>query len=75
MSTDRDFANMLNQHTSRKDSTMPYKSDSQRRFFHSPGAKKAGISKATVDEYDKASKGKKLPEKSPWERIKTKKGY
>ena len=42
---------------------MPYKSDAQRKFFHSPGAKKAGISKATVDEYDSASKGKKLPEK------------
>ena len=42
---------------------MPYKSDAQRRFFHSEGAKKAGISKATVDKYDKESKGKKIPEK------------
>lgn len=42
---------------------MPYKSDAQRRFFHSKGAAKAGISKATVKEYDKASKGKALPEK------------
>lgn len=40
---------------------MPYKSDAQRRFFHSAGAEKAGISKETVKEYDKASKGKKLP--------------
>lgn len=42
---------------------MPYKSDSQRRFFHSKGAAKAGISKAEVKEWDAASKGKKLPEK------------
>lgn len=42
---------------------MPYKSDAQRRFFHSPGAKKAGISEKTVKEYDKASKGMELPEK------------
>lgn len=41
---------------------MPYKSDAQRRFFHSKGASKAGISKKTVEEYDKKSKGKKLPE-------------
>lgn len=40
-----------------------YKSDAQRRFFHSPGAKRAGISKKTVGEFDRASKGKKLPEK------------
>lgn len=42
---------------------MPYKSDAQRRFFHSSGAKKAGITPSTVKEYDKASKGKDLPEK------------
>jgi len=40
---------------------MPYKSDQQRKFFHSPGAKKAGIKESTVKEFDKASKGKKLP--------------
>jgi len=40
---------------------MPYVSDAQRRFFHSPGAKRAGISGATVREYDKASKGLNLP--------------
>ena len=39
----------------------PYVSDAQRRFFHSPGAKRAGISKATVKEFDQASKGRKLP--------------
>lgn len=42
---------------------MPYKSDAQRRFFHSARAKKAGISKETVKEFDTASKGKKLPER------------
>jgi len=46
---------------------MPYKSDAQRRFFHSAGAKKAGITSAQVAEFDSASKGKKLPE-----RVKTK---
>lgn len=42
---------------------MPYRSDAQRRFFHSKGAEKAGISKKTIKEFDKASKGKKLPNK------------
>lgn len=32
---------------------------SQRRFFHSKGAKKAGITK----EFDRASKGMRLPAK------------
>lgn len=50
---------------------MPYKSEAQRRFFHSKGAIKAGISKKTVKEFDKASKGKKLPKK----KIKTTTGY
>lgn len=42
---------------------MPYKSAAQRRFFHSAGAKKAGITQAEVKEFDAASKGMKLPEK------------
>lgn len=41
---------------------MPYKSAAQRRFFHSPGAIKAGIKPKTVKEFDKASKGLELPE-------------
>lgn len=41
---------------------MPYVSDAQRRFFHSAGAKKAGITPKQVKEFDSASKGKKLPE-------------
>ena len=40
---------------------MPYKSEAQRRFFHTESAKKAGISPETVKEYDKESKGKKYP--------------
>jgi hypothetical protein len=40
---------------------MPYVSTKQQGFFHSPGAKKAGISKKTVKEFDAASKGMKLP--------------
>lgn len=41
---------------------MPYKSEAQRKFFHA-AEKRGEISKATVSEYDKASKGKKLPQK------------
>lgn len=40
-----------------------YKSDAQRKFFHTAAAKKAGISDKTVAEFDKASKGAELPEK------------
>lgn len=40
---------------------MPYKSDAQRRFFHTDTAKKAGIKESTVKEFDTASKGLKLP--------------
>ncbi len=43
---------------------MPYKSDAQRRFFHSAGAKKAGISAETIARWDKESKGKALPERA-----------
>ena len=41
---------------------MPYKSQSQRRWAHTKTGMKA-LGKSKVDEYDKASKGKKLPEK------------
>lgn len=40
---------------------MPYKSDKQRKFFHA-AEKRGDIKKSTVDEFDAASKGKKLPE-------------
>lgn len=43
---------------------MPYKSDKQRKFFHTATARRKGITKAMVEEYDKASKGKKLPKKA-----------
>lgn len=42
---------------------MPFHSDAQRRFFHSPAARRAGISADTVHEFDRASKGMDLPEK------------
>jgi hypothetical protein len=42
---------------------MPYKSEAQRKFFHTKTAKKAGITEKDVKEFDKASKGKDLPEK------------
>jgi hypothetical protein len=43
---------------------MPYKSDAQRKFFHTKTAQKEGISSKTVKEFDKVSKGMKLPEHS-----------
>ena len=41
---------------------MPYASNAQRKFFHA-AAERGDIDKSTVKEYDKASKGMKLPEK------------
>lgn len=40
---------------------MPYASDAQRKFFHTQTAKEKGISPETVKEFDKSSKGMKLP--------------
>lgn len=46
---------------------MPYKSEAQRRFFHTKeGMKEVGEEK--VKEFDEASKGKKLPEKAQTEK-------
>ena len=39
----------------------PYKSDAQRKFFNSIGAKKAGIKSKTIEEFNSESKGLKLP--------------
>jgi len=41
---------------------MPYASKKQQRKFHAMEAR-GEISHSTVEEWDKASKGKKLPEK------------
>lgn len=42
---------------------MPYKSDKQRKYFHYAFEhNKPGFSKEMVNEFDQASKGKKLPE-------------
>lgn len=43
---------------------MPYKSDQQRKFFHTDTAKKEGIKPSIVKEFDQASKGLKLPKYS-----------
>lgn len=40
---------------------MPYVSEKQRRFFHTETARRKGITPEMVEEYDQASKGKKLP--------------
>lgn len=42
---------------------MPYVSSAQRRFFHSKGAAKAGLTAADVAKWDAESKGKKTPER------------
>jgi len=42
---------------------MPYKSDAQRRFFHA-AAERGEVPKSVVREYDRESRGKKLPEKA-----------
>lgn len=42
---------------------MPYKSDAQRRKFHAM-LNRGEIDAKTVKEYDKASKGKDLPERA-----------
>jgi len=42
---------------------VPYKSEAQRKKFHAMEAR-GEISKKTVDEFDKASKGMKLPKKA-----------
>jgi hypothetical protein len=41
---------------------MPFKSNAQRKWANSPTGKKE-LGKKTLDEFNEASKGKKLPEK------------
>jgi len=43
---------------------MPYASEAQRRFFHTDTARKHGITAADVHEWDRASEGKRLPERA-----------
>ena len=43
---------------------MPYKSDAQRKFFHTDTAAKSGITEKEVKEFDQSSKGMKLPKKA-----------
>jgi hypothetical protein len=42
---------------------MPYKSEAQRKYFHANRAK-LEMQGVNVSEWDKASKGKKLPKKA-----------
>lgn len=42
---------------------MPYKSDKQRRWAHTAAGKRA-LGTDKVEEFDKTSKGKNLPEKA-----------
>ena len=42
---------------------MPYKSDQQRKWAHTKAGKKA-LGAAKVKEFDKKSKGKKLPKRA-----------
>lgn len=42
---------------------MPYKSEKQRKFFHTKTARKKGITRNIVKEFDRASKGKRLTKK------------
>jgi hypothetical protein len=42
---------------------MPYKSEAQRKWFHTAAAKRAGVTEADVKHWDKATNGKKLPKK------------
>jgi hypothetical protein len=42
---------------------MPYTSDAQRKWAHTPAGTKALGGTAKVKEWDSATKGKKLPEK------------
>jgi len=52
---------------------MPYASDAQRRFFHSKGAAKAGLTPADVAKWDAASKGMQTPERVKPKAVKRKK--
>lgn len=40
-----------------------YASEAQRRFFHTATARKVGLTKEQVAEYDKASAGLELPDR------------
>lgn len=42
---------------------MPYKSEQQRKWAHSPSGQKA-LGKKGVEEWDRASKGLKLPKRA-----------
>ena len=45
---------------------MPYQSDAQRRWAHTPAGLEALGGETAVNEWDQASAGKKLPERVHW---------
>ena len=47
---------------------MPYKSKAQQGYMHA-AAERGEIKKSTVEEFDKASKGLKLPKKAKFGKI------
>lgn len=44
---------------------MPYKSEAQKRWAHTPAGTKALGGKAAVKEWDSSTGNKKLPERAP----------
>lgn len=47
---------------------MPYRSKAQARWAHTPAGTKALGGKAAVQEWDRETEGKKLPERAPTKR-------
>lgn len=54
---------------------MPYVSDAQRKWAHTPSGTKALGGKKKVAEWDRATKGKKLPKKKGKKKKKSKNQY
>jgi len=48
---------------------VPYKSEKQRKYMHA-AAERGEIKKSVVKEFDRASKGKHLPEEAKFSKIK-----
>lgn len=48
---------------------MPYKSKAQERWAHTKEGKKALGGETAIEEWDKATKGKKLPERKSKKRV------
>lgn len=53
---------------------MPYASEAQRRYAHTDTARRKGWKASSVKEFDKASKGVKLPERVVAKKLKKARG-